>query len=31
MTIDGLANYDFDNYLLVNGKEIAVVYQERAV
>lgn len=31
MTIDGIANYDFDNYLLINGKEIAVVYQERAV
>ena len=31
MTIDGVANYDFDDYLLVDGKEIAVVYQERAV
>lgn len=31
MTIDGVANYEFDDYLLVNGKEIAVVYQERTV
>ena len=31
MTVDGVTNYDFDNYLLVDGKEIALVYQERAV
>lgn len=31
MTVDGVSNYDFDNYLLVDGIEIALVYQERAV
>ena len=31
MTVDGVTNYDFDNYLLVDGQAIALVYQERAV
>ena len=29
MTVDGIANYDFDDYLLVDGKEIAIIFQAR--
>ena len=29
MTIDGITNYDFDDYLLVEGAEIIIIFQER--
>ena len=29
MTVDGISNYDFDDYLLVDGKEIAIIFQAR--
>lgn len=29
MTVDGVSNYEFDDYLLVDGKEIAIIFQAR--
>ncbi|HII38192.1 MAG TPA: hypothetical protein HA354_06805 [Candidatus Poseidoniaceae archaeon] len=29
MTINGVANYQFDDYLLVDGEEIAIIFQAR--
>ncbi len=29
MTVDGITNYDFDDYLLVDGKEIAIIFQAK--
>ena len=30
MTVDGVVNNDFDNYLLVDGKEIVIIFQARS-
>ena len=30
MTVDGIANDEFDDYLLVDGKEIAIIFQARS-
>ena len=30
MTVDGVTNYEFDDYLLVDGKEIAIIFQSRS-
>ena len=30
MTVDGVTNYEFDDYLLVDGKEIAIIFQARS-
>lgn len=30
MTVDGITNTEFDDYLLVNGKEIVIIFQARS-
>ena len=30
MNVDGIINYEYDDYLLVNGKEIAILFQARS-
>ncbi|MEC7097314.1 MAG: hypothetical protein VXW70_03845, partial [Candidatus Thermoplasmatota archaeon] len=29
MTVDGVTNSEFDDYLLVDGKEITIIFQAR--